>query len=404
MKRKNGEGSWGKKTIKGVVYKYYRNPDGKYFYGKTEKDIKAKIKKFEEDHIKVNDKTPVCDYMKDWLYNVKQTQVKRRTFDGYEEYFNNFILNYDGYSLADISISKITDENVSRFYDSLSKNYALSTIKKINTILNQCMEYAVDKGLLTVNPCIKAIIPSEDVVAVPKKETPFLTIEDIEKLYLESKRVQTAGFKTNGSVGDFVYGNNARFVVLIMYTGLRISEALGLKWSDVNFNDKCLYVRRNLSRVKNRLDDGKSYMLVETTLKRDASRRTIPLSERALEVLTYLKEHNPSTKDTDYVCMTKTGSSASIRNITRTLNAMLVRAECEVQQCGLHALRHSFGSYLVSEGVDISIVSRLMGHKNIMVTYNIYIHVLKKSQIAAIKLFDPKLIEENMEYDEDDEG
>lgn len=44
MKRKNGEGSWGKKTINGFDYHYYRNADGKYFYAKTIKELKSKIK------------------------------------------------------------------------------------------------------------------------------------------------------------------------------------------------------------------------------------------------------------------------------------------------------------------------------------------------------------------------
>ena len=101
----------------------------------------------------------------------------------------------------------------------------------------------------------------------------------------------------------------------------------------------------------------------------------------------YLKEHNKSTEDLDYVCMSKTGNIANMRNITKTLNAMLIRANCEVKHCGMHSLRHSFGSYLVSQGVDISVVSKLMGHKNISVTYNVYIHILNQSQIDAINMF-----------------
>jgi integrase len=204
-----------------------------------------------------------------------------------------------------------------------------------------------------------------------------------------------------------VYGNNAKIIVLIMYTGLRISEALGLKWSDVDFKNKQLHVRRNLSSVKNRDDkdnNGKSKVLVETTLKRDSSRRTIPLADRAIEVLKYLKEHSKSDGKDGYVCTSENGTSASQRNITRTLHAMLLRGECEVEKCGLHSLRHSFGSYLIANNVDVSVVSRLLGHKNIMVTYNIYIHVLKQSQIDAINLFNEKFtdadIKDESENDE----
>lgn len=396
MKRKNGEGTWGTKNIKGTTYKFFRNSSGKYFYGKTQKEIKEKIKKYEES-IAVGTQTSddlFLDYLKNWLYNIKQPQVKRRTFDGYEEYFNNLIVNYKDYSLTDLQLSKLTSEHITKYYNSLSAKYSLATIKKIHTILNQCLEYAVDEELIVQNPMRKVVLPSEDVVAKPKKEIPFLSIKDMEKLYQESNRVQEAGFKINGQAGDFVYGNNAKIIVLIMYTGLRISEALGLKWMDVNFDENYISVNRNLSRVKDRSNDENNYIYVETTLKKSASKRTIPLCDRALEVLLYLKEHNKSTKDTDYVCMSKTGNIAGMRNINRTLNAMLVRANCDVQQCGMHSLRHSFGSYLVSQNVDISVVSRLLGHKNIVITYKVYIHVLKQSQIDAIKLFNPNIDEE----------
>ena len=86
-------------------------------------------------------------------------------------------------------MSKLTTQNVTDYYKSLSKEYSLATIKKINTLINQCCNYAIENEILFINPCTKAIIPSEDVVAKPKKETPFLTIEDMELLYQESKRI-----------------------------------------------------------------------------------------------------------------------------------------------------------------------------------------------------------------------
>ena len=132
------------------------------------------------------------------------------------------------------------------------------------------------------------------------------------------------------------------------------------------------------------------YKYEETTLKKDSSKRTIPLSNRAYEVLDYLYNNNEKNSTEDYVCLNKNGNIANQRNITRTLNAMLVRAKCDVQKCGLHALRHSFGSFLVSEGVDIATVSKLMGHRDITTTYNIYIHVLQQQQIDAINVFDKK--------------
>ena len=406
MKRKNGEGSWGEKTIKGVVYKYFRDPNGKYFYGKTQKEIKEKIKKHEESSF-VNirkDDSLFGEYMKSWLYNVKQKSVKRRTFDGYEEYFLNNVVNFDGFNISDMKIQKITPENMTEYFNSMAEKYALSTIKKTQSIINQCFEYAVDNKVIPENPCLRATIPSEDNVAKPRKEIPFLTIEDIEKLYNVSnlKQVRINKKKDNE---DLIYGNNAKIIVLIMYTGLRISEALGLKWSDIDFANKQLHVKRNLSRVKNRTGEGAATIMVETTLKRESSKRTIPLANRAIEALEYLKEHTNYKSKNDYVCSTSKGTLATARNITRTLQSMLIRGECEVEQCGLHSLRHSFGSYLLSKNVEISVISRLLGHKDISVTYKIYIHVLKQSQIDAIKVFDIDINNIDDDYnDNDDEG
>lgn len=392
MKRKNGEGSWGKKKIKGVEYRYFRNTNGKYFYGKTEKEIKEKIKKYEKENTVSTSKLLLSDFMKDWLYNTKQHQVKRRTFDSYEQYYNMLIINYKDYIISDVQLCSLTTEILTKYFNSLADKYSLSTIKKANVLLNQCLNYAVDKELIDVNPMNKVKLPNEDRIKKQKKQIPFLSPDDMDKLYEESFRIQEEGFRINGAVGELVYGNNAKIIVLIMYTGLRISEALGLKWEDVDFENKCIKVKRNLSRIKNRDKDtgGENYKYVETTVKKKASERTIPLSDRAYEVLEYLKTNNKITNDTDYVCVSKNGKIAGQRNITRTLNSMLVRGKCSVKKCGLHSLRHSFGSFLVSKGVDIATVSTLMGHEDITTTYNVYTHVLKQQQIDAIKVFDNK--------------
>ena len=70
---------------------------------------------------------------------------------------------------------------------------------------------------------------------------------------------------------------------------------------------------------------------------------------------------------------------------------MLTRGKCSVSACGLHTLRHSFGSYLLlDEGIDIAIVSALLGHSKTSTTYDIYIHILEKQKMKAIKIFDNK--------------
>ena len=70
------------------------------------------------------------------------------------------------------------------------------------------------------------------------------------------------------------------------------------------------------------------------------------------------------------------------------LNDMMKRAGCSIQTCTPHELRHSFGSALIKNGTDIKVVSQLLGHKDISVTYNVYIHILEEQEIEAVKCLD----------------
>lgn len=398
-KRKNGEGSWGEKTIKGEKYKYFRkqyegmeNP--KYFYGKTEKEVKAKIKAFEEGNKKFTPaeirKLTFGEYMSNWLYNVKQLEVKRRTFDGYEDTFKNQILEYKEYDLSGKQIGAIDQDIFQKYYNSLAKRYSRAAIKKNYTLINQCLDYAKTKGDISENFITNVTLPSEDNVAIKKKEILFLPEEDMEKLYHESKRVNEPGFNFGGKLGQPVYGSNAQAIVLIEYTGLRVGELLGLRWSDYDKDTKYLNIRNNLSTIKNRDkkdDSDNKYVRVDTSVKTQKGNRSIPLHARAIEMLEYFEKLNSNHKPDDYIMINKEGNVINQRNLTRTLNAMLSRAKCSVEKCGLHSLRHSFGSFLILHGADIKVVSELLGHKDVSTTYNIYVHILPKQHESVIDLF-----------------
>lgn len=198
----------------------------------------------------------------------------------------------------------------------------------------------------------------------------------MKKIYEESKRINVPGFNWGGKIGEPTYGNNANIIVFILYTGLRISEAIGLQWNEVDIDNKKIKVTNNAT-IK-----GKN-----SSTKTPSGTRIIPLNDIALEIINIENKLNPSHNINDYVFITKNGGQiASRQNINRTLQNMVVRAGCSVNKLSPHELRHSFGSALLRKGVDIKIVSKLLGHKDITVTYNIYIHILKEQEITAINM------------------
>ena len=379
-KRKKGEGSWGKKIINGIEYQRYRkiyNGTTKEFYGRTVKEVKEKIKEFEARNMYVKktdvQKQTFGEYLDNWFENVRVYEVESSTYLRNEQTINYHIKDS---SLYNAQIINVDFELCQALINKLSEKYSRSTISKVYVILNMCFNYALTKGHIGENPMMKVKMPKESSLVKKKKEAKWLSSNDVEKLVLEAERLNTREFRIKGKVGERVYGVNAYYVILIIYTGLRIGELMALTWNDIDFKNKTLSV--NKSRAKGKVD-GKTVLYVKDP-KSESGTRIIPLSDRALYALRSIKECSKS--DTDLI-VTNTNSES---NITRTINRMLFRAGCEVEKCGLHALRHTFGSLLLEKGVDLKTISYLLGHSDITVTANIYLHITREKAINSIEV------------------
>ena len=379
-KRKKGEGSWGKKTINGIEYQRYRkiyNGTTKEFYGRTVKEVKEKIKEFESRNMYVKktdvQKQTFGEYLDNWFENVRVYEVESSTYLRNEQTINYHIKDS---SLYNAQIINVDFELCQALINKLSEKYSRSTISKVYVILNMCFNYALTKGHIGENPMMKVKMPKESSLVKKKKEAKWLSSNDVEKLVLEAERLNTREFRIKGKVGERVYGVNAYYVILIIYTGLRIGELMALTWNDIDFKNKTLSV--NKSRAKGKID-GKTVLYVKDP-KSESGTRIIPLSDRALYALRSIKECSKS--DTDLI-VTNTSSES---NITRTINRMLFRAGCEVEKCGLHALRHTFGSLLLEKGVDLKTISYLLGHSDITVTANIYLHITREKAMNSIEV------------------
>lgn len=384
MKRKNGEGSWGTKTIKGTVYQYYRNQDNKYTYGRTIKEVKEKLKnnKNTSTASKIN---TLKTYGLYWLRIVKALELEARTYDEYENIIEKRIGNHN---IGSRQLNSITSDTWQFFINELSGKYALGTIKKTWNVIKQIVTYAEAKGDIHEGTLKLVRLPKESNVAVKAKEIPFIDKNDMNILYNEA-------FHTIGSNKRCMYGNASKLLVLIMYTGLRVSEACALRWEDVDIANKTLRVQSSLSKVKERSidrqalknEDGTSkYSIISKTPKTGNSIRTIPLPRRAVEILEYFENCNPNHKPTDYICLTNAGKPYEKRQVERCLTRMLKNSNCNRKDYTPHSLRHGYGSILISKGADIKLVSELLGHSDVTFTYNVYIGIFQEDKRKAVNL------------------
>lgn len=393
-RREKGTGSWDTVIKNGITYYRYRKKyDGmtsrKEFVARTKADVKHKIKEYESRTMHITNR----DYLKmtlgecvDIVLESLESTFKTNNYATLQSTNRCYIKTN---KIADVQMGSVDPVLIQNYYTELSKKYSESTVKKTRTLFNTVFDYLVSINIMTANPAKGIKMPHKTNYAVQKKEHSFLSLEQAEK-FKEAALMKAdetiAGVKT----GDYIYGRNARFCLIVLYTGMRIGEAYALTWDDVNFKRNVIRINKSMERIK---INGK-YQWITDTPKKPASIRVIPMSNIAKEQLLYLKMISPgnAAKGTDTIFVTDSNIPPSQSSLTRTLKAILTRAEINPNGFGLHDLRHSFGSMLLEKGwetnhpVDIKVISELLGHDDVSTTYNTYLHIINSHKSEVVNL------------------
>jgi len=298
--------------------------------------------------IPTDDNIPLAAYALSWLETFKRGKIRPSSYERYQ--FCLQLLCKD--ELAHLDVRAIRLEDIQMYINRLDAMSA-STIKKQRLLLNQVFEHAVLSGVIQRSPVQGAQMPPQShntKVIYPYEK------DEQEKL------VAAFTEEKNGRL-RLRYGWGC---VLILETGLRAGEALALEWGDIDEEKRTLKVTKNMVRV-----DGKNF--VQRTTKTASGKRTIPLNSRAMEAVQHLIAQ--AIPGCPYVFATQTGKHLSYRNLLATMENACEAAG--VEQRGLHALRHSFASNLYARGVEIKVISKLLGHASTQITYDRYVHLFE---------------------------
>ena len=375
-KRKNGEGSWGTKTINGIKYKYFRNSDGKYFYGKTEKEIKEKIEKSNQNS--VSNKTPFGEYLL-WYYNeIHRKKVEETTYASYMAVCK-VIINNKYYNISDIQLGSFSIKNnyFTEFFEAITPHYSYNSIKNIRKVISSAIMYAEKHGDIEKGVYAECVFPNRNTVGIKERKINFLTKNIVDQMYEH--------IYDQYNTGNLKYGIYYWVILLIVHTGIRSEEARALTLKDVNFKDSTLTINKAYARL---VGDGSTQYVMKNT-KTYSSNRIVPLNSVATEMLHNIINYVRPKKPTDYLLynnyikLNNNALSTCTKRFLRNINS-------PIKQCSPHELRHTFGSILYEQGIGIKTISDLMGHSSISTTANIYVNLSKTHLQESVNVLQPE--------------
>lgn len=323
--------------------------------------------------------------IKAWLTIIKKPDLKPTSYDRLESIIDCQVLPRIGqYNVAELTDGIIREE----LLDAMEKDgLSLSSLKKAYNALREYLNYAAYYSVILRNPMgmMKAPKPSGIADAVnPTDEEVELESGDqnVDPLTIEETQSLVAILSTKWKTGNLRYPMGSAFLFLLN-TGLRIGELLALKWSDVDLNTNNVSITKNLVLVKNRDENAtKKYkLIIQNTPKTKKSRRQVPLNKKALQALQTLK-NTTGYSDNGYIVHTETGNPMLPRSFEQTLD--LASKAAKLRKMSPHTLRHTYATRLFERGVDVKVVSELLGHSSTEVTYRIYIHVLESIKKDAV--------------------
>ena len=298
------------------------------------------------------------EYLDRWLATIKHA-VSEKTYDDYESLLRRHVRPVLGKKI----LSKIKPLDLQGLIDRLrERGLSARTVRYTHTIVSSALKQAVKWRLLTHNPA--------QYVELPK----------IQQREMQSLSQETA-LKFLATLPQDKYG---LLFELALITGMRPEEYLALKWSDINFTNGTVTVNRVLFRKR----EGGGWYFKEPKTKK--SKRTIPLSSRLMQALSNHKrvqakerlKAGPEWQDNDLVFASEIGTPLSLRNLERRHFKPLLR-KAELPDIRLYDLRHSCATLLLAAGENPKVVSERLGHASIVLTLDIYSHVLPSMQKAA---------------------
>lgn len=312
-----------------------------------------------------------CDYCNTWLNVYKKGLVHNRTYDIKESVLTLHIYPELGY----LQLGSITSYDLQTLVDEKADILSLNYLRQIFSTLKEIFYYAVSSEAIPENPMKSVVFPHYKYAVVPESNATALTEEEQIRLYKAAFRR-----KKNGKI---IYRVGPASILLLS-TGMRIGELLSLKCSDIDLEQKEISIKTTLSRAVSRDEDSTKACIYEIHgTKTKAGMRVIPMNLWAIKAVSILKEELFVENKLNLLFANRKGNIYSRANFAKSFDLVLKSADIEHKS--LHSIRHSFATQMIHENLDVTCLSKILGHSNSNITYKIYVHLLNHDKESAIQ-------------------
>ena len=313
---------------------------------------------------------PIYDYMCAYYKKIEKN-IQKSTAESYRGMINGRIRRYFT-ARKDLTVGSITAKDIEDFYEWMFESGVVAnTVIHYHTVLHSAFKRAFKDGLIDSNPF--------DRIDRPKKNK--FTGEN----YSEEELIAMLGLIR----GDIIYPA----VMLAGGLGLRRSEALGARWSRVDWEKKTILLDTKIIEYK---ENGKVIVEPVEEMKNKSSRRTLPLPDPVYEILCEEREKQDlyrrmfkgsyNRKYDDYICVDQLGGLIRPNRVTQRF-AYLIR-QYGLRKIRFHDLRHTFATNALAHGMDIKTLSTILGHVSAATTLNTYSHITEEMRRQAAARID----------------
>ena len=382
----------------------YQRPNGTYCYRWMSKDGKrhtvyaktleelrekeAEVQNDAFDGIKAEARYVTLNDMFEMWCQLKRG-LKNNTFENYKYMYNTFVRPNFGKS----RISTLKKSDVKRFYNQLAdeRHLQASTIDSVHTVLHQVLDMAVDDCFLRRNPADNVLKELKSAHAFDTEKRRALTLAE-EQLFLDYlKRTPQ-------------YRHWYPIFAVMLGTGMRVGEAVGLRWCDIDLEEGVIDVNHTLVYYKHEING--CYCNIHSP-KTKAGIRKIPMLGNVKEA--FLEERKNQMASgvrcsvsvdgyTDFIFVNRFGDpqhqgtlNKALRRIIRDCNdEMLAKGSRDpvlLPHFSCHTLRHTFTTRMCEAGVNVKVIQDALGHADVSTTLNIYADVTKELQRSEFESF-----------------